>query len=415
MPDISTELTADQFTRRRNRKNSRLVKILFVSTAVSVLILCILLITIINNAFGPVALENEVQPETLAVDGVPLADQSAEQLISHLEEHLSKGLIRRYNFEEPLAERSQRELLQLVEEKIINPTVIRSWSLEEALFESGKIVAFFEENPQAERRFRAWLHPKFLLTPQSSVPENAGVRTAILGSLWIILITFIFAFPFGIGAAVYLEEYARKGWLHRIIQTNIYNLAGVPSIIYGLLGLTVFVRFLVPVTSGTIFGVTDPSTANGRTILSAGLTLGLLILPIIIINTQEALRALPDSLRQSSYGLGATRWQTIRHHLLPNSFERIMTGTIIALSRAIGETAPLVVVGASTFVSLDPSGPFSKFTTLPIQIYQWSARPQGEFRNIAAAAILVLLILLLGMNSFAIYFRNHYARKRISQ
>ena len=244
--------------------------------------------------------------------------------------------------------------------------------------------------PGARLVFRSWLTGSFIADAQSSIPEDAGVRAAIKGSLGTILITILFAFPVGVGAAIYLEEYARDSRLNRVIQTNINNLSGVPSIIYGMLGLTVFVRAMEPVTSGALFGVGD-SSGNGRTILSAGLTLGLLILPVIIINAQEAIKAVPDSLRQSSYGLGATKWQTIRHHVLPSSLDRILTGTILATSRAIGETAPMVVVGASTLVTLDPTGPFSKFTTLPIQIYQWTARPQAEFRNAAAAAILAAL------------------------
>jgi phosphate transport system permease protein len=197
-----------------------------------------------------------------------------------------------------------------------------------------------------------------------------------------------------------------------MIQTNINNLAGVPSIIYGILGLAIFVRVLEPLTSGSAFGaIQDTTTANGRTILSAGLTLGLLILPLIIINAQEAIRAVPSSLRQASYGLGATKWQTIWYHVLPNALPGILTGTILAMSRAIGETAPLVVVGASTFITVDPSGPFSKFTTLPIQIYQWTSRPQDQFRNIAAAAIVVLLLLLLTLNATAVLLRNRYSRR----
>lgn len=405
-------LQADEHTNKRNRINSIVSRVLFAATTISVVILMILILNIMNNAFGPVAIENEVDPAQLLGENATLESLSSEKLIGVLEEHLSRGLIRRFNSEQPLAERSHGELIELIEQRIINPTVVKSWSMMEMITEGDAISAYFTEHPTQVHEFRVWILPKFLVQSQSSTPEDAGVRTAILGSLWIILITFLFAFPIGIGAAIYLEEYAKKNRLQKIIQTNIYNLAGVPSIVYGLLGLALFVRAMNGFTSGVAIGLTDPSTANGRTIISAGLTLGLLILPLIIINAQEALRALPDSLRHSSFGLGATRWQTVRHHLLPNAFERIMTGTIIALSRAIGETAPLVVVGASTFVSLNPSGPFSKFTTLPIQIYQWSARPQGEFRNIAAAAIIVLLIMLLGMNSFAIYFRNKYAKKR---
>jgi phosphate transport system permease protein len=227
-----------------------------------------------------------------------------------------------------------------------------------------------------------------------------------------ITITILFAFPTGVAAAIYLEEYASDNFFNRIIQTNINNLAGVPSIIYGLLGLAIFVRLLEPFTSGAAFGQTiDAATANGRTILSAGLTLGLLILPLIIINAQEAIRAVPSTIRQASYGIGATRWQTVWNHVLPSAISGILTGTILAISRAVGETAPLVVIGASTFITIDPSGPFSKFTALPIQVYQWTVRPQAEFRNIAAAAIIVLLILLLSLNTSAVWLRNRFGRR----
>jgi len=177
-----------------------------------------------------------------------------------------------------------------------------------------------------------------------------------------------------------------------------------------MLGLAVFVRVLESLTSGRLFGVVDPTTANGRTVLSAGLTIGLLILPLIIINAREAIRAVPHALREAGYGLGATKWQTISAHVLPNAVPGILTGVILAISRALGETAPLVVVGASTFIVVDPNGPFAKFTTLPIQIYQWTARPQAEFQHLAARAIVVLLMLLLAMNATAILLRNKYAR-----
>ena len=187
----------------------------------------------------------------------------------------------------------------------------------------------------------------------NSKPEFAGVRTAMLGSLWMIALTMLIAFPIGVGAAIYLEEYATDNWLNRMIRTNIYNLAGVPSIIYGMLGLAIFVRALECYTSGAFLGVTD---SNGRTIISAALTMALLVLPLIIINGQEAIRAVPNSLRQASYGLGATKWQTVWNHVLPQAMPGILTGTILAMSRAIGETAPLIVVGASTFIVFDPTG-----------------------------------------------------------
>jgi phosphate transport system permease protein len=398
----------------RRQKLAAFWKILFfLSTLAGTVALAALLLTVINDCFGLVAVQYKVDPASLAQDGRPLERLEPEQLTGILKANLSSGLIRRLESEKPLAERSREELYDLVIERVAELQVIESWPLAQSLTQRGKIRAWLQQNyPGASLRFRSWVSWRFLLRSQASVPEKAGVRTAVLGSLWMILITVVVAFPLGVGAAIYLEEYARENAFTRILQVNIYNLAGVPSIIYGILGLAVFVRLLEKLTSGALFGVVDPSTANGRTILSAGLTLALLVLPLIIINAQEAIRAVPQSLRYSSYALGATRWQTIWHHVLPGSFDRILTGTILAVSRAIGETAPLVVVGASTFVALDPSSIFSKFTTLPIQIYQWTARPQAEFRNVAAAAIVVLLVLLLAMNTAAILLRDRISRKR---
>lgn len=346
-----------------------------------------------------------------------LEDLTSEELILVLQNKLSSGLIARFNSETPLVERSQEELLQLVEDRVLESRVVRSWPLRDSLLEQADIQAYAETVPQGRLKFRSWLTSNFLSGPQSSTPDLAGIRTAIFGTLWVVFITVVIAMPLGVGAAIYLEEYATLASnptvkrLNAIIQTNINNLAGVPSIIYGILGLAIFVRALEPVTSGTVFGLADPTTANGRTVISAGLTLALLILPLIIINAQEAIRAVPQSLRQAGMGLGATRWQTIWSHVLPNALPGILTGNILAMSRAIGETAPLVVIGASTFITVDPSGPFSKFTTLPIQIYQWTARPQDTFRNIAAAAIVVLLILLLTLNASAVLLRNKYSRR----
>ena len=314
-----------------------------------------------------------------------------------------------------LEARSESNIVDLIIEWVIEPTIIETYSLVESLTRRPEILVEVQSaHPDAEVSFRSWLNADFVSSPQSSVPDNAGVRTAILGSLWVIAITVLFSFPIGVGAAIYLEEYATDNRLNRLIRTNINNLAGVPSIIYGMLGLAIFVRALEPLTSGQLFGgAASAATANGRTVISAGMTLGLLILPIIIINAQEAIRAVPSTLRQASYGLGATKWQTIWYHVLPNAFGGILTGTILSMSRAIGETAPLVVVGAATFITVDPNSPFSKFTTLPIQIYQWTSRPQDEYRNIAAAAILVLLVLLLTLNAAAIMLRNRYSRSTL--
>jgi phosphate transport system permease protein len=342
-----------------------------------------------------------------------LADLPKETLLALLEENVSAGLMRRLENDKPFAERTQEEIYALVMERVVESKVVASWSLMDSLTERGEIESSVAEIPNGTLEWRSWLTPQFLTAPQSSTPEQAGIRGAILGSLWVILFTLVIALPVGVGAAIYLEEYATDNWLNRLIATNISNLAGVPSIIYGMLGLAIFVRALEPLTSGKLFGLADPTTANGRTVLSAGLTLALLVLPLIIINAQEAIRAVPRSLREAGYGLGATKWQVIWAHVLPSALPGILTGNILAMSRAIGETAPLVVVGASTFISVDPSGPFSKFTTLPAQIYQWTSRPQDEFRHIAAAAIIVLVVLLLSLNAVAVLLRNRYSKVRV--
>jgi phosphate transport system permease protein len=382
------------------------------STVVGIIALIALMLNVIDGAFGYIAYEARVDPDTLTVNGVPVKDQNKEQLVSNLQSTLSSGAYNKLENEKAFAERSREDVYQLVVERIIRPKVVQVWKLWPSLTQADAIRATVaQDHPGAELDFVSWLTYDFVSRPQTSEPLTAGVRTAILGSLWTILFTILFAFPVGVGAAIYLEEYASDNWLNRIIQTNINNLAGVPSIVYGILGLAIFVRTLEPLTSGEVFGLVDPTTANGRTVLSAGLTLGLLVLPIIIINAQEAIRAVPRSLRNASYGIGATKWQTVWSHVLPNAMPGILTGTILAVSRAIGETAPLVVVGASTAISFDPSSPFSKFTTLPIQIYQWTSRPQDEFRSLAAASILVLLVLLLTLNASAILLRNRFSRR----
>jgi phosphate transport system permease protein len=244
----------------------------------------------------------------------------------------------------------------------------------------------------------------FLTGTPSRSAERAGFNPAIIGSLWLIGLTGLFSFPLGVGAALYLEEYAPKGWVTNVIQTNISNLAGVPSIVYGLLGLQLFVRGTVGVGPG--FG------GFGRSVIAGALTLTLLILPVLIVAAQEAIRAVPPSLRQASYGLGATRWQTIWHHILPQALPGIMTGMILALSRAIGETAPLIMIGALTFVAFAPRDPFDPFTAMPIQIFNWASRPQPAFHELAASGIIVLLVVLLLMNLLALFLRYRFGRGR---
>ncbi|MYB41499.1 MAG: phosphate ABC transporter permease PstA [Chloroflexi bacterium] len=249
-----------------------------------------------------------------------------------------------------------------------------------------------------------FLRWEFLQNFPSRFPERAGFQSALWGSLWLIITTALLAFPIGVGAAIYLEEYAPRGFVTKAIQTNISNLAGVPSIVFGILGLQLFVR-------GTI-GI-GPSIGGGfgRSIIAGGATMALLILPIVIVAAQESIRAVPPSLREASYGVGATRWQTVWHHVLPQAFPGIMTGTILALSRAIGETAPLIMIGALTFVAFRPESLLDPFTVMPIQIYNWVARPQPEFQDLAATGIIVLLVMLLSMNAIAVLLRQWTGRR----
>lgn len=339
-------------------------------------------------------LESGLYPEELA--DLPFKDLELEQIVSILQNGLSRDGLQR-----------------AVIDEVVQPVVTESWTLNEALLNRDEIDKIIDEkHPNAEVSWKVWVNLDFLTTPMHSRPELSGLRTAVFGSLWMMLVTVAFAFPIGIGAAIYLEEYAADNWLNRIIQLNISNLAGVPSIIYGILGLAVFVRFLDEITSGKIFGlVENEATVSGRTILSAGLTMALLILPIIIISAQEAIKAVSPSLKEAAYGMGATKLQMIRTVILPNALPGILTGTILAISRAFGETAPLVVVGSITRITVDPEGPFSRFTAIPIQIYSWTSQPQDEFRSIAAAAIIVLLIILLSFNATAIILRNRFSRR----
>lgn len=232
----------------------------------------------------------------------------------------------------------------------------------------------------------------FLTGLPSRRAENAGIFPALVGTVWVIAVTFALAVPIGVGAAVYLEEYGDRGWRARLIEINIANLAGVPSVIYGLLGLGLFVRTL----------------GFGRSVLAGSATLALLVLPVVILSSREALRAVPPSLREASYALGATRWQTVRRQVLPVALPGMLTGTILALSRAIGETAPLIAIGALTYVPFAPDGVWSPFTVLPIQVFNWVSRPQEAFLENAAAGIIVLLVLLLAMNGFAAWLRDRY-------
>ena len=250
-----------------------------------------------------------------------------------------------------------------------------------------------------------FLELDFLNRFPSRFPEQAGFKSAFWGSIWLIGITALLAFPIGVGAAVYLEEYAPKNRVTSLLQTNISNLAGVPSIVYGLLGLQLFVRGTIGV-GPTLedLGLRDLD----RSVSAGAATLALLILPVVIVASQESLKAVPPSIREAAYGVGATRWQMVRYHVLPQALPGIMTGTILALSRAIGETAPLITIGALTFIAFTPEHPLDDFTAMPIQIFNWAARPQQDFQDLAATGIIVLLIALLSMNAIAVFLRRRF-------
>jgi phosphate transport system permease protein len=451
--------TEDQYQGdlRRRRRRARLFQVgCLLALTIAVLALAILLYTIINDSFGLVAIVNENEPEALVTDlgydpeTTDLIDVPYDDLVGLLAANVSSGVGRRLEREQRFYEdqlvfesqdvwaeicasddpptgctagpRDQANVFALVQERVVHPDVIASYDLVPSLlnprgfeeqvaagFEAGRFGDLTVDHATIE--WRAWFNPTFLRTPQNATPEIAGIRTAILGSMWLVVITLVFAVPVGVGAAIYLVEYARPSRLNDFIQTNINNLAGVPSIIYGMLGLAIFVRLLEPFTSGAVFTDGVPPSDNGRTVVAAGLTLGLLTLPVVIISAQEALKAVPDSLRQAGLALGATRWQTVRSQIIPVALPGILTGTILAVARAVGETAPLILVGAASFITSDPTGPFSKFTALPIQIFQWTSFPQQEFHNIAAAASVALLLLLLTLNAAAVLLRNRYSRR----
>jgi phosphate transport system permease protein len=425
---------------QRNQSAGRWAWFFFATNIFAIVALVVILFSVLNNVFGYVKYQLAVEPSTLSVK--PYEQLTTAELGTILGEKVARQRLRAIfvnqfyptslapeqrpdapvsqifagkSYPAELADKTLRtlepvdigvlmganlsdaELRQIVNDEIVKFQVLQSWSFLESVLNRPAIDASVAATEGAKLQFYSWLSVSFLGNPQTSDYSTTGLRTALLGSIWIIIITLLAALPLGIGAAIYLEEYARPTRLNKLIETNIRNLAGVPSIIYGMLGLAVFVRALESIT-------------NGRTVLSAGLTMSLLILPVIIINAQEAIRAVPRSIREASYGVGATRWQTTWRSVLPVAIPGILTGLILSMARAIGETAPLIVVGASTAISIDPSSPFSKFTVVPIQIFEWTAQPEAEYRNVAAAAIIVLLALLLSLNASAIFLRQRIAR-----
>ena len=240
-----------------------------------------------------------------------------------------------------------------------------------------------------------WVSKNLIVNYPSRHPEQAGLLSALMGTVWVMACTATISIPIGIGAAVYLEEYAPKNWFTKLIEVNISNLAGVPSIVYGLLGLALFVQIL----------------ALGRSVLAGALTMSLLILPIIILTSREAVKSIPTTYREAAFALGATRWEVVNNVILPSAFPGILTGTILAMSRAIGESAPMIAISALVYLTFVPSGPMDRFTVLPIQIFNWVSRPQEGFRGIAAGGIVILLAVLFIMNAVAVYLRIKYQRR----
>lgn len=245
-----------------------------------------------------------------------------------------------------------------------------------------------------------WLNWNFITSYPSRHPEEAGLKSALWGSVWLMGLTALFAIPIGVGAAIYLEEYAPKSRLTSFIEINLSNLAGVPSIVYGLLGLSLFVQRVFQ---------------GERVLLAGAMTMALLVMPIVILASREAIRAVPDTYRQAAYGLGADKWQVIKGVVLPQALPGILTGTILAMSRALGEAAPVIAISALVYLTFVPAHPLEQFTVLPIQIFNWTSRPQEEFQGLAAAGIIVLLVVLLSMNAVAIILRDRHQVKSDGQ
>lgn len=429
---------------RRNTRARWMQNIYFSTLIIAIIVLLLLLFSIINQTFGYVAISQEIKAEQLS--DRPLAELQPSELATILLEQTPRLLLVmvRDNLSavpvdqftstplrdgingtvpDDLADLTPRDLsgdtgpaayarllgdnlssaqlVALIEVNVLKVEIEQSWTLVESLTQREEIeasVAATED--QEDLVFYSWLNNRLLTQRNSQRVEEAGIGPALAGTFYLLIMTVAISLPLGVGAAIYLEEYAQESFLNRLLETNIRNLAGVPSIIYGMLGLTVFVNTLSFIT-------------QGRSILSGALTLSLLILPIIITNSREALRAVPSTIREASYGLGATKWQTVSRQILPAALPGVLTGLILGVSRAIGETAPLIVIGATNSISTFPDSPFSRFSVLPFTIYNWSSQPDAAFKNASSAAIIVLLVLLLIINSAAIFFRNRAISKRV--
>jgi phosphate transport system permease protein len=382
------QMQAGPALRRRHLAGRVFAVVCALATLTGVIMLAVLLLDVVTDSTGWIWRRVDRDPRMFAL--ILETDPEFARRAKATDEQLFAGMQRKVQTRQRRAARRDQVLTEAELAEIRMDYWHSKYSGDEAYYER------FEMQPSTPQRLSvAWaiVTDVFDNFP-SRHPSKGGFKSAILGSFWLLLLTAIFAIPVGIAAAVYLEEYAAKNRLNRFIEVNIANLAGVPSIVYGILGLAVFVRGL----------------QLGRVVLAGALTMTLLILPVIIIAAREAIKAVPDSIRQGAFALGATRWEVVRHHVLPIAMPGVLTGVILGMSRAIGETAPMIMIGALSYVAFVPQGPLDDFTVLPIQIYNWIAMPNKEFHLLAACGIFILLGILLVMNSSAIYIRHRAQR-----
>ncbi|MFP4330701.1 MAG: PstA family ABC transporter permease [Spirochaetaceae bacterium] len=390
---------------------STLRTLAYAAAAISLLSLGFFLLSILNNAFGFVAVRYTRDISAVAPGAESLEELGTQELLLLLEENLPSGVLRRMEFEEPLAQRSRQEIIDLAEARILEPELFRTWTLWESVTTEGLVSAHTEQFPSHRVYFRSWLNLDTITTQVATQPLRSGFQSALIGTIWLVVIGAGSSLIVGVLSAIYLEEFARKNAFNRFLNINIRNLSAIPPVIYGLLGLAFFVQVLGPITGGSAFGAATAQD-DGRTLLTGGLTLGLVALPTVVTGAQTVLQSMPMSYRYACSSVGARRWQVVFMRLLPFGLERFLTLSVLAVSRVIGETTPLIVAGAATFMATNPTSPFSKFTALPVQIFFWSTRNQEGFRNLAAGAIVLLLIISLGLNSALVLLRRQAEQSR---
>lgn len=386
-------LTANPQLKRRHGKARFFYALCWAATWVGVVMLAILLFDVIGDSFSWVLSRAPRDPRMFAM----LLEQQPgfEKQARELDPGLFSKIENKIKARTKSAERRGETLSAADENEIRQDVIHGAYTDDPEYFTQFHMASTFGQRMQVSWRITRDILWNFA----SRHPSKAGYKSALVGSLWLLALTALLAVPIGVSAAVYMEEYATKNRLNRLIEVNISNLAGVPSIVYGILGLAVFVR-----------GLNIEGWGLGRSVLAGAMTMSLLSLPVIIIAAREAIKAIPDSIRQGAFALGATKWQVVRHHVLPAALPGMLTGVILAMSRAIGETAPMIMIGALSYVAFVPRGPMDDFTVLPIQIYNWIAMPQQEFHLLAACGILMLLVVLLLMNSIAIIIRDRAQR-----